>query len=89
MTFLPALTGKVVKERSTRVYSKTTYERSKGVPVCEAPIVWAKLVIGTLLERAVAIPALPIGPPPNAHVVPLLTAWAQSVFLVAYNDCQI
>ena len=57
----------------------STYERSKGVPVWEAPIVGAKLPIGAVLERELGSPEFPIEAPPKAHVPPLLTIQAQSV----------
>jgi len=57
----------------------TTHERSKGVPVWEAPIVCAKLVICAAFERALSSPEFPTGAPPKAHVPPLLTIQAQSV----------
>jgi hypothetical protein len=60
----------------------TTYERSKGVPVCDVPIVCAKLDIGAALERAFGNPEFPIGPPPKAHVAPLLTTQVRLVLEV-------
>jgi hypothetical protein len=58
---------------SQRCTETSTYERSKGVPGWEAPIVCAKLVIDAALERALGSPEFPIGAPPKAHVPPLLT----------------